>query len=296
MFSTLSSYIYFPALDPMARDLGVSLSLINLSVTTYMIVAGIAPAFMGSLAVQGGRRPAYILIFVLVFRSNIGLALQNLYPALLALRMVQSAGSYGGAYLRHIGKFLERNIKKFAACHGRDGGIGRATTLSFSRAGANKTILISRTQAKLEETQKLLPGGTSTHIHACDVADEKSMMEIAAKVGTWDILVLAAGYISTPASVEDSGVDEWWKGIELRTVTQFHQGFAPPQPKSIVTTTKSFLPTAHPTPASIIAYSAAITFTATNLPGLSAYNISKLAIVMLVEYNAAENTSVGLAR
>ena len=39
MFSTLSSYIYLPALDPMIRDLGVSLSLINLSVTTYMIMA-----------------------------------------------------------------------------------------------------------------------------------------------------------------------------------------------------------------------------------------------------------------
>ncbi|KAL4948323.1 major facilitator superfamily domain-containing protein [Aspergillus filifer] len=86
MFSTLSSYIYFPALDPMTRDLGVSLSLINLFITTYMIMARIAPAFMDDLADQGGRRPAYILMFALVFGSNIGLALQNSYPALLVLR------------------------------------------------------------------------------------------------------------------------------------------------------------------------------------------------------------------
>ncbi|KFA49888.1 hypothetical protein S40293_01283 [Stachybotrys chartarum IBT 40293] len=58
MLSTLSSYIYFPALAPMASDLGVSLTLINLTVASYLIVAGIAPAFMGDLADQSGRRPA----------------------------------------------------------------------------------------------------------------------------------------------------------------------------------------------------------------------------------------------
>ncbi|CAI4213377.1 unnamed protein product [Parascedosporium putredinis] len=101
MFSTLSSYIYFPALVPMAADLGVSITLINLTVTSYLIVAGIAPAFMGDIADQGGRRPAYILMFSLVVGSNVGLALQSSYPVLFVLRMVQSAGasgSYGAAY------------------------------------------------------------------------------------------------------------------------------------------------------------------------------------------------------
>ncbi|KAJ0303167.1 uncharacterized protein N0V96_011588 [Colletotrichum fioriniae] len=87
MFSTLSI--------PMAIDLNVSIALINLTVTSYLIIAGIAPAFMGDIADQGGRRPAYILMFTLVVASNIGLALQNSYPALLILRMVQSAGASG---------------------------------------------------------------------------------------------------------------------------------------------------------------------------------------------------------
>jgi len=95
MYSVLSSYIYFPALVPMAADLGVSVSLINLTVTSYMIMAGVAPAFMGGLADEGGRRPAYILMFVLVVASNIGLALQHSYAALFVLRMVQSAGASG---------------------------------------------------------------------------------------------------------------------------------------------------------------------------------------------------------
>lgn len=95
MFSTLTSYIYFPAIVPMSKDLGVSVGLINLSITSYMIVAGVAPAFMGDLADQGGRRPAYILMFTLVVASNIGLALQDSYAALMVLRVVQSAGASG---------------------------------------------------------------------------------------------------------------------------------------------------------------------------------------------------------
>ncbi|RYP92350.1 hypothetical protein DL770_001552 [Monosporascus sp. CRB-9-2] len=95
LFSTLSSYIYLPALVPMARDLGVTLTLLNLTVTSYLIVAGLAPAFMGDMADQSGRRPVYILMFILMLGANIGMALQNSYPVLLVLRMFQSAGASG---------------------------------------------------------------------------------------------------------------------------------------------------------------------------------------------------------
>lgn len=79
----------------MAIDLGLSVSLVNLTITSYLIVAGIAPAFVGDIADQGGRRPAYILMFILGAASNVGLALQNSYAALFVLRMVQSAGASG---------------------------------------------------------------------------------------------------------------------------------------------------------------------------------------------------------
>ena len=36
-FSSLSAQIYFPALNALAKDLGVSSSLINLTVTSYMV-------------------------------------------------------------------------------------------------------------------------------------------------------------------------------------------------------------------------------------------------------------------
>ncbi|KAL1859849.1 hypothetical protein Plec18167_006321 [Paecilomyces lecythidis] len=48
--------------------------------------------FLGSFADQTGRRPAYIICFVIYIASNIGLALQDNYAALLVLRCMQSSG------------------------------------------------------------------------------------------------------------------------------------------------------------------------------------------------------------
>lgn len=44
-FSPLSSQIYFPALNTLAQDLNVSLSLINLTLTSYMVGHGTSPQF-----------------------------------------------------------------------------------------------------------------------------------------------------------------------------------------------------------------------------------------------------------
>ncbi|KAJ6127758.1 hypothetical protein N7471_008975 [Penicillium samsonianum] len=94
-FSPLSANIYYPALNSIAKDLRVSPSQMNLTITTYMICQGLAPMLTGSLADQAGRRPAYILCFVIYIFGNIALALQHSFLALLALRAVQSCGSSG---------------------------------------------------------------------------------------------------------------------------------------------------------------------------------------------------------
>ncbi|KAK7959700.1 uncharacterized protein PG986_004554 [Apiospora aurea] len=95
MLSTLCSYIYYPALVPIARDLGVSIAMVNLTVTSYLLVAAVVPAIMGDMADQVGRRPVYVLMFAIFIGANVGIALQPSYPALLVLRMIQSAGSSG---------------------------------------------------------------------------------------------------------------------------------------------------------------------------------------------------------
>ena len=95
MFSPLSSFIYYPAIHTIALDLRVTITLVNLTVTSYMIVSGITPAIVGDLADTVGRRPIYLATFLIYFAANIGLALQKSYPALLVLRMLQSAGGSG---------------------------------------------------------------------------------------------------------------------------------------------------------------------------------------------------------
>ncbi|KAJ6111109.1 MFS transporter [Penicillium sp. IBT 16267x] len=94
-FSPLSSSIYFPALDTIATALDVSTSKINITVTTYLILQGAAPMFIAGFSDTAGRRPAYMICFLIYFAANLGLALQNSYAALLVLRMLQSAGSSG---------------------------------------------------------------------------------------------------------------------------------------------------------------------------------------------------------
>jgi len=69
--------------------------LINLTITTYMILQALTPSFIGTFADAGGRRPAYIIAFTVYTAANIGLALQNRFAALLVLRCIQSAGSSG---------------------------------------------------------------------------------------------------------------------------------------------------------------------------------------------------------
>ena len=71
-FSTLSANIYFPALNALSRDLKVSNGLINLTLTSYMVFQGLAPTVFGDLADMIGRRPAYILGFIIYISTTIG--------------------------------------------------------------------------------------------------------------------------------------------------------------------------------------------------------------------------------
>lgn len=92
-FSPFSSFLYLPALTPIAEDYHRSISDINLTVTLNQIMQALAPLFFGDLSDQIGRRPVYMATFVIYLGANIGLALQNSYVALMILRALQSTGS-----------------------------------------------------------------------------------------------------------------------------------------------------------------------------------------------------------
>lgn len=61
----------------------------------YLIFMGLAPTIVGSISDIAGRRPAYLLCFIVYIAANIGLSLQDSYAALMVLRCLQSSGSSG---------------------------------------------------------------------------------------------------------------------------------------------------------------------------------------------------------
>ncbi|KAK4113312.1 multidrug resistance protein [Canariomyces notabilis] len=93
LFSPLTANIYFPAMDQLQADLSAgNPQLINLTITAYLVLQGIAPALFGDIADLVGRRPSFLVMFAVYTVANIGLALQHSFAALLALRMLQSLG------------------------------------------------------------------------------------------------------------------------------------------------------------------------------------------------------------
>ncbi|KAF7516338.1 hypothetical protein G7054_g14202 [Neopestalotiopsis clavispora] len=92
-FSGFASNIYFPALPTIAHDLDVSVELVNLTVTSYLIFQGLAPSLWGPVSDVKGRRVAYCLTFVVLLGACVGLAETRTYAALVVLRCLQSTGS-----------------------------------------------------------------------------------------------------------------------------------------------------------------------------------------------------------
>ncbi|KAI1735322.1 major facilitator superfamily domain-containing protein [Xylaria scruposa] len=90
LFASWTAQIYLPALNNAAHDLHTSTKKINLTVTSYMIFQGVTPIFIGGYADAMGRRPVYIVCFVLYIVTDIALTLTDAYGSLLALRSVQS--------------------------------------------------------------------------------------------------------------------------------------------------------------------------------------------------------------
>lgn len=94
-FSTLSSFIYFPAITPLAKSLHTTVGNVDLTVTSYMVVSAVVPSIVGNAADVSGRRPLFLVTLATYLIANIGLAVQRSFPALLTLRMLQSAGISG---------------------------------------------------------------------------------------------------------------------------------------------------------------------------------------------------------
>ncbi|EIW79693.1 MFS general substrate transporter [Coniophora puteana RWD-64-598 SS2] len=94
-FSPLTANIYFPAIPTIAVAFNKSEELINLTVTVYMVLQGVAPMLWGTMADRVGRRPIFLVCILVLALACVGLALTptNAYWLLMLLRCVQAAGS-----------------------------------------------------------------------------------------------------------------------------------------------------------------------------------------------------------
>ncbi|KAF9567134.1 MFS general substrate transporter [Agrocybe pediades] len=93
--SPLTANIYFPAIPAISQAFGKSTELINLTVTMYLVLQGVAPMLWGPVSDHLGRRPISAICLLILALSCVGLARvpTSDYWLLMLLRCLQATGS-----------------------------------------------------------------------------------------------------------------------------------------------------------------------------------------------------------
>ncbi|KNZ75019.1 Quinidine resistance protein 2 [Termitomyces sp. J132] len=117
IFSPFTANIYLPALPTISKVFQKSVELINLTVTMYMVMQGIAPMVWGPISDSQGRRPIFIACLTILVLTCVGLALvpASAYWLLMLLRCLQAAGSastiaLGAGVIGDISEPKERGV------------------------------------------------------------------------------------------------------------------------------------------------------------------------------------------
>lgn len=90
-WSTVLSPIYFPAIPIVAKAFHISTALLNISVVTYLLFQGLAPAVSCSLADHFGLRPVLVCSLLGYTAVCIAISQTNVYWLMLVLRCLQLA-------------------------------------------------------------------------------------------------------------------------------------------------------------------------------------------------------------
>jgi NAD(P)-dependent dehydrogenase (short-subunit alcohol dehydrogenase family) len=161
-------------------------------------------------------------------------------------------------------------------------GIGRELVFAFAEAGAAEVAILGRKEAQLRETQELslkkYPQ-TKVQYFVADVTDEKAMKRAAETFGEWNILHMNAGYLPDKNNVANADIDEWWRGFEINV-------------KGAAVTLQAFLPFKGKNAVVIGVSTGGISFPKPMAVGHSGYLASKMAVINLLEYVAAEEPDV----
>lgn len=114
---------------------------------------------------------------------------------------------------------------RVAIISGAGTGLGRATSLSFAREGAD-VVLLGRRAAKLEETAAAIKEqtGKDTLVLQTDVSDEQQVQEaieaVLARFGRVDIILNNAAILE-PGTVHELSTEEWHNQISINLTGPF---------------------------------------------------------------------------
>lgn len=108
MLGPMGTSILLPASDDAVRNLGTTITILNVAIGVYLITLGVIPLWWSNLSERHGRRSVYIISFILYLGFTIGCALSKTINILIGFRIlsggcaasVQSvgAGTIGDLY------------------------------------------------------------------------------------------------------------------------------------------------------------------------------------------------------
>jgi 2-keto-3-deoxy-L-fuconate dehydrogenase len=82
---------------------------------------------------------------------------------------------------------------KTAVVTGGGSGIGKAIAVLFAKQGAAVHILELNAEAAEETANEIITAGGTAHAHACNVTDQKTVVDLFEKIGAINILTNVAG-------------------------------------------------------------------------------------------------------
>ncbi|KAK5191079.1 hypothetical protein LTR92_008798 [Exophiala xenobiotica] len=173
---------------------------------------------------------------------------------------------------------------------GASKGIGRATALSFAKAGASGIVLLARSDLSSLESEILEAAKEANRSApkvlrlAADTTDraqvEKAAKEVESSLGSIDILINNAGYLEENRPLVESDPDEWWYAYEVNV-------------KGVYLVTRSFLPLVLKSKDKTTIVTSSVGAVTTRA-GFSAYQSTKTTVLRLNDFLMAEFGSQGL--
>ncbi|KAK9766765.1 hypothetical protein K7432_003926, partial [Basidiobolus ranarum] len=94
MLGPLASTVYFPALPTITADMNASTTMVNATVSLFIMFMGIAPVFWASISDHYGiRRMLYLSSIAIFIGATIGCSFASNITLVLILRCIQACGS-----------------------------------------------------------------------------------------------------------------------------------------------------------------------------------------------------------